>query len=102
MQKSVDGVMFISEHHLVTLNICTKFHENNFDGIKVIEWTRFSFENFSTKFDYQMHKTLVPVTWKDILIYNKYSKSAQKTVPVTWKDILIIINTVNQHKRLYQ
>ena len=28
------------------LNICTKFHENNFDNIKVIEQTRFSFEIF--------------------------------------------------------
>ena len=35
------------------------------------------------------HKRLVPVTWQDILIYNKYSKSAQKTISVTWQDILI-------------
>ena len=25
----------------MTLNICIKFHENNPDGIKVIEWTHF-------------------------------------------------------------
>ena len=35
---------FFAAHHLVTLYICTKFHENILDGITVIEWTRFSFE----------------------------------------------------------
>ena len=28
----------------MTLDICTKFHENILDGIKVEEQTRFSFE----------------------------------------------------------
>ena len=26
--------------------ICTKFHKNILDGIKVIEWARFSYEKF--------------------------------------------------------
>ena len=41
--KNVDELsFFFYPHHLVTLNICTKFHENSPDGIKVIEWLRFS------------------------------------------------------------
>ena len=28
----------------MVVNICTKFHENMLHGIKVIGWTRFSFE----------------------------------------------------------
>ena len=28
----------------VVVHICTKFHENILDGIKVMEWTRFSYE----------------------------------------------------------
>ena len=31
-----------SPHHLVTINICTKFHEDILDATKVIERTRFS------------------------------------------------------------
>ena len=41
--KNIDEFRFFFYlHHLVTLNICTKYHENILDGIKVIEWTRFS------------------------------------------------------------
>ena len=29
------------------VHICTKFNENILDSIKIIEWTQFSFENFS-------------------------------------------------------
>ena len=32
----------------MTLNICTKFHENVLDGIKVIERTQFSYDKMST------------------------------------------------------
>ena len=31
-----------SAHRLIMVYICTKFHENILDGIKVIERTRFS------------------------------------------------------------
>ena len=31
----------------MTLNICTKFHKNILDGIKVIEWTRFFIHKIS-------------------------------------------------------
>ena len=33
---------FFSAYRLMMVYICTKFHENIFDSIKVIEWTRFS------------------------------------------------------------
>ena len=36
----------------MTLNICTKFHENILDGIKVIGRTRLSFENFSERHNF--------------------------------------------------
>ena len=45
--KNVDGVtvlfLCISSEGVF---ICTKFHENILDGIKLIERTRFSLENF--------------------------------------------------------
>ena len=40
-------MIFFSPHHLLTLNICTKFHENILDGIKAIEQTRFSWKKNS-------------------------------------------------------
>ena len=43
---------FFSEHNLLTINICTKFHENIPDDIKVMEGTRFSFEKF--------HRGIIP------------------------------------------
>ena len=33
---------FFSAHCLMMVYICTKFHENIHNGIKAIEWTRFS------------------------------------------------------------
>ena len=45
--KNVDELsFFFYPHHLATLNICTKFHENILDGIKVIERKGFSSEKF--------------------------------------------------------
>ena len=45
--KNVDeSRFFFYPHHLVTLNICIKFHENILDHIKVIEWAQFSYEKF--------------------------------------------------------
>ena len=35
-----------SAHHLMVVYICTKFHENILEGIKVIELTQFSQEKF--------------------------------------------------------
>ena len=35
----------------MTINICTKFHVNLLDGIKLIERTRFSFKKNSKKHD---------------------------------------------------
>ena len=35
-----------SAHRLTVVYICSNFHENILDGIKVIEWTRFSNEKF--------------------------------------------------------
>ena len=40
--KKVELRLFFSAHHLIVVYICTKFHENILDGIKVIERTRFS------------------------------------------------------------
>ena len=37
---------FSSANYLVILYMCIKFHENILDGIEVIQWTRFSFEQF--------------------------------------------------------
>ena len=42
----VELLFFFSAHHLITLYICNKFHENIFQGIKVIEQTLFSKEKF--------------------------------------------------------
>ena len=42
--KTVDGVtvlFFFYVHRLMVVYICTKFHENILDGIKVLERTRF-------------------------------------------------------------
>ena len=42
--KTVDGVtvlFFFYAHRLMVVYICTKFHENILDGIKVLERTRF-------------------------------------------------------------
>ena len=39
--------LFFSAHRLMMAYICTKFHENILDGIKVIERTRFSEEKKS-------------------------------------------------------
>ena len=42
--KTVDGVTdlsFFSARRLMVVYICTKFHENILDGIKVLERTRF-------------------------------------------------------------
>ena len=39
-------VLFLCTHHLIMVNISTKFHENILDGIKVIERTQFSIEKF--------------------------------------------------------
>ena len=45
--KNVSGVMFFFPAHcLMVAYICTKFHENILDGIKVIEWTQFLYEKF--------------------------------------------------------
>ena len=45
--KNVDGVMVLSSaHRLMVVYICTKIHENILYGIKVIERTPFSWENF--------------------------------------------------------
>ena len=45
--KNVGGVpVFISAYRLIMVHICTEFHKNILDGIKVIEWTRFSYEKF--------------------------------------------------------
>ena len=38
---------FFSVHHLIMVYICTKFHENILEGIKVVEQTQFSKENIS-------------------------------------------------------
>ena len=41
--KNVDNVtVLFSAHHLMVVYISSKFHENILDGIKVIEWIRFS------------------------------------------------------------
>ena len=47
-EKNVAGAtgFFFCTSHLMLLNICTKFHENILDGIKVLELTRFSLEIF--------------------------------------------------------
>ena len=42
--KNVDE--FFYPHDLMTLYICTEFHENIPDGIKVIERTQFSTKKF--------------------------------------------------------
>ena len=42
-------VLFFSTHHLVALYICTKFHENILDCIKVVERTNVSFEKKQSK-----------------------------------------------------
>ena len=39
-------IPFFSAHHLTMVYICTKFQENIFEGIKVIEQTQFSKETF--------------------------------------------------------
>ena len=45
--KHVGGGTFLfSAHRLMMVYICTNFHENILDGIKVIEQTRFSYEKF--------------------------------------------------------
>ena len=40
------GFLF-SAHRLMMIYICTKFHENILEGLKVIEQTRFSFSKIS-------------------------------------------------------
>ena len=44
--------LFFSAHVLMVVYICTKFHENILDGIKVIERTRVSEEKF--------HRDIIP------------------------------------------
>ena len=39
-------IPFFSAHHLMVVYICTKFHENILEGIKVREQTQFSKEKF--------------------------------------------------------
>ena len=46
--KDVDELsFFFYAHHLMTLNIYTKFHKNILDRIKEIEWTQFCMKNFN-------------------------------------------------------
>ena len=46
-KKTLQELLFLlSTRLLMLLYICTKFHENILDGIKVIEQTRFSLEKF--------------------------------------------------------
>ena len=46
-KKTLQELLFLfSTCHLMLLYICTKFHENILDLIKVIEQTRFSLEIF--------------------------------------------------------
>ena len=42
VKNAEDLWSFFSAYHLMTVYICTKFHENILYGIKVIELTRFS------------------------------------------------------------
>ena len=39
------GLRYFSAHRLILLHICTKFRENISKVFKVIEWTRFPYEN---------------------------------------------------------
>ena len=45
--KNVGGVtvLFFSAHRLMVVYICAKFHENIFNGIKVLERIRFHRKN---------------------------------------------------------